>query len=333
VTGPITRARLVTLPPGEAAALWRVQKDEGLPVEAGLFEEWLAESDANRAAWDAVERAWSLFDAADDPAFAALREAALARRGESRWGGLREHWRAAAAAAVLALAAGGIQLLHAPAGPVPAGGGAASGGQIYAAAGSAGSFTLADGTRMTLEPGARATVAYAADTRRVFLDRGSATFAVTHDASRPFAVAALDRTIVDLGTRFQVSLEGDALRVALFEGSVRVEAASGATVLRPGEQLLASPGGRDVVSRIAPAGAPRPEVVEFDNVTLASAAEMINRGSAVKLIVTDPKAAGLRVSGRFRVRDAERFARTVAELLSLRVVRVSPSRIELRHAR
>lgn len=75
---PITRTKLAALPPIEAAALWRVQQDRGLPVEPGLFEEWLNQDETHRAAWNAVETAWSLFADGDDPALAALRQAALA---------------------------------------------------------------------------------------------------------------------------------------------------------------------------------------------------------------------------------------------------------------
>jgi transmembrane sensor len=68
-------------------------------------------------------------------------------------------------------------------------------------------------------------------------------------------------------------------------------------------------------------------------VTLARAAETINDGSRIKLVIADPQVAQLRLSGRFRQGDADRFARTAADLLSLRVVRIAPGRIELRRAR
>ncbi|MDI1296883.1 MAG: FecR domain-containing protein, partial [bacterium] len=236
----ITRAQLADLTPDEAAALFLVQRDEGAPVEAGLFEEWLAQSENNQTAWEAVEGAWSLFDDADDPAFAALREAALADGG-SRGNVFRSHWRPiAAAAALLVVVTGALQLRGG--GPdradLPLIANDAAAERIYAAAqGVAKTFVLVDGSAMTLDGGAQAKVAIGTMQRRVILDRGGAMFTVRHDASRPFTVQARDRTIIDVGTRFKVALERDMTRVALYEGSVRIgDAAGRMTVLRPGEQ-------------------------------------------------------------------------------------------------
>ena len=337
MTAMITRERLTTLSADEAAALFLVQQDEGAPVEAGLFEEWLAASEENREAWNAVQGAWSLFDNADDPAFAALRETALAAPRTSRVGGLQSYWRpAAAAAAVLVVVTSGLQLGRGnPDGQeqTASTGAGVSAERVYAASPSAGmNVVLADGTRMTLDANARARVAIAADRRQVVLDRGGAEFAVTHDSSRPFTVSASNRTILDVGTRFKVALAPGSLQVTLYEGSVQVNDAAGApaVVLRPGQKLVVRSGRRDVIVPISALGVARGELVQFEDVALAAAAETINQGSTVKLVITDPRITGLRVSGRFRAGDPERFARTVSELLSLRVVRTGRYQIELR---
>ena len=336
---PITRARLAILPPFEAAALWRVQQDAGLPVEVGLFEEWLRQDEANERAWASISGAWALFDDPNDAAFADLRRAALADRPASRWYDVRHHWRpaAAAAAVLVAMITAGVELGRQPAAPptqVASKAGGASAMQVYEASGSrAQEISLPDGTHMTLAPEARVQVRLAADRREVALDRGMVTLAVAHDAARPFQVTALGRRIIDVGTRFQVALEGGAMRVALYEGVVRVEGGSAITTLRPGQQLMVRPGRRDVITRIAANDAGEPDLIQLDNVTLAAAAETINQGSVLKLVVPDPKVAQLRVSGRFRAGDPDRFARSVSVLLSLRVVHLGPTRIELRSSR
>lgn len=338
MTAMITRAGLAKLTPAEAAALFLVQQDEGQPVEAGLFDEWLAQSEQNQAAWDAVEGAWSLFEDADDPAFAALREAARTDTSRPWKIALGAHWRSIAAAAVLlVVVAGGLQLSGGGIDPGkrPSMTDGTTAQHVYAAAADGPTdFVLADGTHMILDADARARVAIATNQRRVVLDRGGAVFAVRHDASRPFTVEARDRTIVDLGTRFKVALEQDTMRVALYEGSVHIGDATGrVTVLRPGEQLVARTGKPDMIVPIAAEGQALGELVQFDNVTLAAAAETISKGSATVLVIVDPSVAKLRVSGRFRLRDPERFARSASELLPLRVVRVSRLRIELRRRR
>jgi transmembrane sensor len=158
-------------------------------------------------------------------------------------------------------------------------------------------------------------------------------FRVTHDAARPFTVQALDRRITDVGTRFEVGLAGDTLRVRLFEGSVRIDGVDAALTLKPGQQLVAQAGRPARVEFVPVAGHPDQELVTLDNVTLARAAEIINDGSRTRLVIADPEVARLRLSGRFKPGDADRFARTAAALLSLEVVRTAPGRIELRRAR
>ena len=336
----ITRERLATLSPAEAAALFLIQQDEGAPVEASLFAEWLAENAENRAAWDAATGAWDLFDDADDPVFAALRESALAVPQTSRMEGLRSHWRpAAAAAALLAVVALGLQLGRADLSggdPFVSTPDSAPVEQLYAATqGEMMNVVLADGTRMTLDANARARVAFATGRRRVVLERGGAEFMVKHDAARPFTVAALDRMIVDFGTRFRVELEPGSLAVALFEGSVQVSDVAGKPpiVLLPGQQLIVRTGEPDVIVLISGEEEAPGELVQFDNVALSAAADTINQGSATKLLITDPQVMKLRVSGTFRAGDPDRFARTVSELLSLRVVRTGKFEIELRAKR
>lgn len=333
----VTRNQLAGLSPAEAATLWQVQRDQGAPVEAGLFEEWLALSPANREAWAKVDKAWALFDAADDPMFAALRANALSFEPEaperSRFG---VKWLGAAAAAMALVVTGSLAVLHGPwhqdqgtAQPEPS-----VAWQTYAApVGSTSIVTLPDGTRMSLQGNTQVRIALAADRRQAVVDRGRVMFSVAHDAARPFAVQALDRRIVDIGTRFEVGLADQTLHVKLFEGSVRVDGVGAALVLKPGEQLAARTGQPARVEAMASAGPATQELVTFDNVTLARAAETINDGSRIKLVIADPQVAQLRLSGRFRQGDADRFARTAADLLSLRVVRIAPGRIELRRAR
>ena len=333
----ITRERLATLSSGEAAALFLIQQDEGAPVEAGLFDEWLAENAENRAAWDAATGAWDLFDDADDPVFAALRESALAVPRTSRMEGLRSRWRpATAAAALLAVVALGLQLGRADlsgGNPFVSTPDSAPVEQLYTATqGEMMNVVLADGTRMTLDANARARVAFATGRRWVVLERGGAEFTVKHDASRPFTVAALDRMIVDFGTRFRVELEPGSLEVALYEGSVQVSDVAGKPpiVLLPGQQLIVRAGEHDVIVPISGEEEAPGELVQFDNVALSAAADTINQGSATKLVITDPQVMKLRISGTFRAGDPDRFARTVSELLSLRVVRTGKFEIELR---
>jgi transmembrane sensor len=129
--------------------------------------------------------------------------------------------------------------------------------QTYAApVGSTSIVTLPDGTRMSLQGKTQVRIALAADRRQAVVDRGRVMFSVAHDAARPFAVQALDRRIVDIGTRFEIGLADQTLHVKLFEGSVRVDGVGAALVLKPGEQLAARTGQPARVEAMASAGPP-----------------------------------------------------------------------------
>lgn len=333
----VTRRQLDALTPDEAAALWLVQRDAETPVEAGLFEEWLQASEANRDAWDAAELRWALFDDAENPIFAALRGEALAYEAPLWRRAANISWKPLAAVASLALVVtAATQILHAPAGQpeqVATIETDAFRATIAAPAGSVRSVELPDGTRMTLDAGARANVVLMKTHRDVALAQGRAWFEVAHDRTRPFVVKARDRSVTAVGTRFEVAMEGPATRVSLFEGTVRVEGGSQASVLlRPGQQLLAQDGQPNRLLASTPQAEAlwREGLVEFDDITLAEAAAILNRDSTTILRVTDSKVAQMRVSGRFRLRDPERFARTVAELLPVKIVRREKGFVDLR---
>ena len=324
----VTAAILRDLSPADAAALWMVQRDSGTPVEAGLFEAWLEEPD-NAGAWERLENAWSVFDAVEDAELDALRASALAAGPDRRD---HRHWRAFTAAAAMIAMVGGGALLLSRGGKPPVG--PNTGPMTVVTASMIKTVTLAEGSRMTLDVDSSARIP--AGGRRVQLDRGRAVFAVRHDTARPFSVVAGARTIVDLGTRFEVEIAASAVRVAVFEGRVRVDGgADGGTQLRPGQTLVASDGQQDDVSttRADSEALWQQGLAEFNNATLADAAEQISAGSEVKLVILDPRVAGLRVSGRFRLRDPLRFANTVAEILPVRVLKVDRARIELRYRR
>lgn len=341
MTIPMTKTRLAEMTPHEAAAAWRVHRDTGDLSEAGLFEAWLAASEANRAAWTNVETAWAMFDEPDDPIFAQLRAAALADpREKLRW---RSRWRPmAAAAAILVVIAGTSQLFlarhQAPVSVASSAAGAGRFDHLYqtAATDRPETLRLPDGSQLSLDSDTQVRVAFEAGARRLTLDHGRALFAVAHDADRPFSVSAEARTVVATGTRFEVAVEHAAMRVALYEGHVRVDGgADGGEKMDPGQALLVRPGRPDQLMPMSNEAEAlwRDGLVEFDDATLADAVAEINKGSQTTLTVPDPEIAAMRVSGRYRLHDAERFARAVSEILPLRVVHSGTHRIELRARR
>jgi len=150
------------------------------------------------------------------------------------------------------------------------------------------------------------------------------------------------------GTVFEVSLESnERVTVKLLGGAIDVERPStirgttGPTAvarLEPGETLsfaVITP----AVLRSASAGpdlqplAPRPEISpvrEYERTPLAAVVAEASRDSATAIRLGDPSIGSLRVSGRFRVDDAEQVADRLATLFDLEVERTKPNEITLR---
>jgi transmembrane sensor len=329
-----SESRLAGMGPDEAAAFWTVRHAEGLSTyEEEMFRAWLGRSSENAEAWRYAATAWRAFDnMGEDEILAAMRSHALAAE-RSSW--FRPQLAAAAAIVLLLLASvwlfvpdfrqdvtSGEQVSAAPT-------------IIYASAkGEVKVATLPDGSRVTLDSDSAMELRFTKASRALRLLRGRAFFAVSSNPRRPFSVAAGNRVIVALGTRFDVRLRPGELMVTLLEGSVKISAPGldGSTILKPGQQFVERGGMALVRSRDVPideVSGWQQGYVTFDNETLAAAVAEINRYSAQQIVVVDPAVAALRVTGRFRGGDAERFGRTVGEVHPVDVVRRGPDRLEL----
>lgn len=93
---------------------------------------------------------------------------------------------------------------------------------------------LDDGSVVRLAPRSRLRVSHAANSRESWLD-GEAYFAVAHDKSRPFRVRTRAGTVEVLGTRFDLRVEADELRLIVTEGRVALQTTTGRRELTMGE--------------------------------------------------------------------------------------------------
>jgi len=329
--------------PDEAASYWHVRHDRGnlTSSEQAAFEAWLDDSSNNAAQFARIAGMANMFECnADDPAFAALRQNALAH--ESSPSGLA--WKWAIGGALAASVAGALFVV----GPIKE---AAPPPQTVAAAiplaaeklstrkGEQRRVELPDGSAVTLNTDTAIRLAFNADRRVVHLLRGQALFEVAHDPVHPFVVEAAGRQITALGTVFEVRLDPGRMQVTLVEGKVVVDrltvnsATLGSispTTLVPGQELVAEMGAAQQVSAVD-LGTQlrwREGFVEFADSSLLDAVAEINRYTTRPLVIGDDRVGALRVSGVFRTGDPERFAAIVSELLPV-VVRQTPDRIEL----
>jgi len=179
---------------------------------------------------------------------------------------------------------------------------------------------LPDGSVIALNTASTVLVHYTDRKRNVQLLRGQALFEVAADAERPFVVTAGDRRITAVGTAFDVRVDASGLRVSMVEGRVKVDPIQGEGLDRfipllgrkrlvAGEQLVADARHEVTVSvtDVAREVSWRDGRLIFRHDTLAEAVAEINRYSQTQLVVEDPRAAGLRISGVFSTHRPENF--------------------------
>jgi len=268
----------------EAAARWHAaQADDAMDWNG--FTDWLEQSPAHQAAYDAV----ALLDDRIDRAIPAMRDLLpedepVAPRRHLRLVG----WSAAAAVLIGAI---GLGTWH---GAQP---GAADIALYRAPAGQTRAVALADGSRATLAPGATLRVSNGA---QVALE-GKGYFDIRHDPAHPFTVTAGAYQIRDIGTRFEVVSDAGMLRVAVAEGTVGVTSrtANGEIRVSAGRTLTAFAADQLAEVRTtppAPVAAWRGGRFSYDNEPLGLVAADISRYAGAPVLI-DGVLARRRFSG------------------------------------
>lgn len=278
-----------------AAARWHaeLQEPEVTSDTWDAFRAWEAADPANAAAYREIER---VMEALDKSSLASVPSRPVTSRHSVLVLG-------AAALAAAMLVTFLVTALASPAGlPVPE--------SHQTGIGELEEIRLADGSRIHLNTDTQLTIIYSDTSRLVSLVRGQALFDVASDP-RPFEVRAGHTGTIAHGTVFDIWVRPDAVRIALVEGGVSVQAGSEAPVtLSPGQQAVAPPGIAPIVSEIDPATIGRWQTgqIHFDNVPLAEAIAEMNRYSKTQIVLDDTKLAGERVSGVFAAGELEAFA-------------------------
>lgn len=243
----------------------------------------------------------------------------------------RARWRAAAALVLGVGFAGALALIPGQGSP---------GGDAVASYTNSGMqrqvIELPDGSRVHLDIGATVKVRMARTERRLELRSGRAYFEVAHDTSRPFSVRAGGSRTMALGTRFEIALAAQGVKVTLAEGSVEVTPVADAQrwreVLRPGQQLqLDSAGDRSTreVDALSAIGWAQGRLV-FKGTPLADALDEINRYAQVKLQLGDSSLETLPIGGSFLAGgDTEQVVAALSAMVPLRAVHVGASDIVL----
>lgn len=302
------------------ASDWLVRRESGHWTQADQLqlEQWLDAATLNRVAFLRLELAWEECArlkalgagvAGDEPpppgswnitpCFDSHPPADARRRG----------WRfAAAASVVLAVLAGfGASQLQSH-----------SSDRYVTPVGGRASVPMLDGSKITLNTNSQLRVALTETLRRVDLHQGEAFFEVAKDAQRPFVVAAGNKRVVAVGTKFSVRRDGDDIEVVVTEGKVRVEDNARP---EPSELLTAGAIARagDVGVRVERRSLEDAEthlswrsgVLMFRDQSLGAAAAELNRYNIRQIVIDDAAVGALKVEGNFTATNLDAFVRLI----------------------
>lgn len=333
------------------AATWAVRQLDGLDADGlARLQAWLAEHPQHAPALEAVSATLHSVQHLPVDQAARLRAGLPERLARHRAEAVPSRWRTwlravapHAAVAVVVLSLGGAGWFGWWVQPTFKQSYASQRGQQLLA-------TLPDdaaaGTTIQLDTSTRLQAKLFRDRREVELGEGQAMFSVHPDKNRPFHVSTGDLRITVLGTRFSVrhtasGVDAGRTVVAVEEGHVRVErlalsapstGAAGtdaqAVVELTAGHMLAAPDGSQAggavgtVTEIAPAAVAqwRGGRVSFDQTPLIDALAEFERYGATGLVVKDPAVAAMRVGGSYGLRQSQRFAEFLPELLPVRLV-------------
>ncbi|CAI3800359.1 Protein FecR [Pseudomonas sp. MM221] len=187
------------------------------------------------------------------------------------------------------------------------------------------SFTLADGSRLSLNSASAVDVQFDAGQRLLVLRHGELLIQVARDPLRPLRVRTAQGQVQALGTRFLVSQEQDATRVVVLQHSVRASLADGQSAeLQQGQAALL----RDsTIERLTGEQQQRAawlegrlEVLDEPLYRVVDALRPYQRG----YIRLSPAARDLRVQGVFPLDQPQQALKALAEALPISVERYGP---------
>lgn len=186
-------------------------------------------------------------------------------------------------------------------------------------------FTLADGSRLSLNANSAVDLQFDAQQRLLILHQGELVIQVAPDPQRPLRVRTAEGEVRALGTRFLVSQQAETTRVVVLEHAVRARLHNGAEQdIQEGQAALLH------TQRIEALGnselhradwlSGRLNVLDDSLQAVVDALRPYYRG----FVRVDPAVRALRVQGVFPLDEPQRAFVALAETLPVRVDHYSP---------
>ncbi|MBV4487559.1 FecR family protein [Pseudomonas sp. SWRI153] len=299
----------------DEAAAWFVRLQEPA-IGAGeqqRFDAWINEHPQHREEFEVLQGLWAAADLLPAPRLEALAQNPPPRRER------RPLLRYAVAASILAVALGfGLfSGLNHPQG---------YSAEFATAPGERKHIALPDGSVIDLNSRSRLQVHYETDRRVIELSAGEAMFSVEHDASRPFVVEAGSGKVTVTGTRFDVRRDVMQTRVAVEQGTVKVQGREA-----PDDEFISLTAGLgtsiDTHGKVLPAYAVNPAELTawrngklvFNNASLSEVVAEVSRYRDKPLTVSQPGVASLRLTSVFRTDDTDALLKALPSILPVAV--------------
>jgi transmembrane sensor len=187
------------------------------------------------------------------------------------------------------------------------------------------SWTLADGSRMTLDTASAVAIEFDSYQRTIHLRSGAVwleTAADPQPVHRPLVVRTPQGNVRAIGTRFSVRIEGERSQVAVLQGAVEVQPRGVAMAqrLQAGEQLVFSD---EQIEPVQPAdhnaGQWARGVLAVEDMRLDDFVAELGR-YRLGLLRCDPAVAGLRLTAAFQLADTDAVLHNLLHLLPLRLL-------------
>lgn len=326
----------------QEAAQWSLELSSGdIPAERiGQWQQWLAASEAHRAAFDRIQSTWSAVDRYATGSVAWPSDAEVASdaydgsvsvsdwraRVATKRASRRRPWLTvaliAAAAALVALAVLPVMRSMQVAPPVVT--------VVETASGETRDVPLSDGSIVSAGAQSMLWATLTRDSREVTLERGEAFFRVAKDPARPFVVKVGATTVAAVGTAFNVRRAGERVVVGVAEGTVKVDvqAHQQRTVVRTarltvGQQLsIDGADGSASIQVVDASGvaAWREGLRQYRNEPLRSVVADLTRYSTRDIVIANPQVAELRITGTVFASDVDSWLKSLETALPVRVV-------------
>lgn len=301
----------------------RSLKGQATTTEEATLRAWRRASDANEAYFQQLalllEEAEAVLTEGDTPPIppvASLMVEATPHVGPARRASRRRQWLWGGVGGALAAAAIAALLLHLPSGTAPAGF-SLQAGEFVTGASETATAILSDGTIVRLAPGSRLHVPGGGDSRDVILD-GQAFFAVMEVPDHPFRVRTRAGAARVLGTRFEVRVVDEELRLIVIQGRVALDAGGRQVEVGAGEMSLVTAGSATEpikVDDLDPLVAWLKRFIVFQQTPLHEAAQELEREYGVAVVVTDSLLAQETITGWYADRTFEEVLAIVCGVL------------------